>query len=55
MPPGQLDEQAARKTYAVMADLRQQMFENWSEERNCIDGVLTAQQREPLRRGWVNR
>ena len=52
---GQFDEQAARKAYAAMADLRQQMFENWLEQRKRIDGVLTTQQREQVRRGWGNR
>jgi hypothetical protein len=33
-----------------MAGLRQQMFENSLEARKRIDGVLSPQQREQLRR-----
>lgn len=52
---GKFDEQAARKAYDAMADLRKQMFENSLQERKSIDGVLTPQQREQQRRGWGNR
>jgi Spy/CpxP family protein refolding chaperone len=45
------DEQAARKAYDAMADMRKQMFEISLEERKRLDGVLSAEQREQLRRG----
>lgn len=47
----ELDDQAARKNYDAVAGLHKQMFENQLELRKRIDGVLTPQQRESLRRG----
>ena len=44
------DDQAARKNYDAVAALHKQMFENQLEARKRIDGVLTPQQRESLRR-----
>ncbi|WP_161993148.1 Spy/CpxP family protein refolding chaperone [Lacisediminimonas profundi] len=47
---GKFDEQAARKAYDTAAAFHKQMFENSLEARKRMDGVLTAQQREKLRR-----
>lgn len=52
---GKFDEQAARKNYDAMADLRKQMFENSLEQRKRIDAVLTPQQREQMQRPWGGR
>lgn len=52
---GKFDEQAARKNYDAMADLRKQMFENSLELRRKIDGILTPQQREQMQRPWGGR
>ena len=49
---GKFDEQAARKAYDTMAEMRKQMFENSLEMCKRLDGVLTPQQREQLRRAW---
>jgi Spy/CpxP family protein refolding chaperone len=49
---GKADDQAARKTYQAMAEARRQMFESSLDARKRIDAVLTAEQREQLRRGW---
>lgn len=45
------DEQAQRRSYDQAAALQKQMFENMLEARKRMDGVLTPQQREQLRRG----
>ena len=45
---GKLDEQAARKAFDAMTDLRKQMFENSLEARKRMDDVLTPQQRKEL-------
>jgi Spy/CpxP family protein refolding chaperone len=47
----ELDDQGARKNYEAVAGLHKQMFENQLELRKRIDGSLTPQQRESLRRG----
>jgi Spy/CpxP family protein refolding chaperone len=52
---GKFDEQAARKAYDTMADMRKQMFENSLEAHKRIDSVLTPQQREQIHRGWGGR
>jgi Spy/CpxP family protein refolding chaperone len=52
---GKYDEQAERKAYEAMADLRKQMFENSLEARKRMDSLLTPQQREQLSRGWRGR
>lgn len=52
---GKYDEQAARKAYDAMADLRKQMFENSLEARKRMDGLLTPKQREQFGRGWGGR
>jgi len=52
---GTFDEEAARKTYDGIADLRKQMFELWLQSQKRTDAVLTAQQREQLRQGWRSR
>ncbi len=49
---GKADEQAERKAYQAMADAQKQMFESSIAARKRIDAVLTAEQREQLRRGW---
>lgn len=46
------DEQAERRDYDKLAALQKQMFESRLDARKRIDAVLTAQQREELRRGW---
>lgn len=45
---GKFDENAARKAYDEMANLRKQMFENSLAERKQIDSVLTPEQREQM-------
>ncbi|MFC5498029.1 Spy/CpxP family protein refolding chaperone [Caenimonas terrae] len=50
-PAGRFDEQAARRNYDAMADLRKQMFVNSLEAQKRVDAVLTPQQREQLHRG----
>jgi Spy/CpxP family protein refolding chaperone len=49
---GAADDAAARKAYDAMAATRQAMFELRLQARNKIDAVLTAEQRDQLRRGW---
>jgi Spy/CpxP family protein refolding chaperone len=51
-PGARFDEQAARKAYDAMADVRKQMFELSMENHKRVDAVLTPQQREQWRRGW---
>lgn len=46
---GKLDEQAARKAFAAMSEVRNQMFEAWLEAQKRMDAALTAEQREKLR------
>lgn len=50
---GTADEQAQRRSYDQLAALQKQMFENMLEARKRMDGVLTPQQRDELRRGWA--
>ncbi len=50
--PGPLDEQAARKAFEAMVAAQKGMFEAQLEARKKIDAVLTAEQREQLRRAW---
>jgi Spy/CpxP family protein refolding chaperone len=45
-----LDEQAERGRFDAMTALRKQMFENRLEMRKSVEAVLTAQQRDDLRR-----
>lgn len=45
------DDTTARRTYEALAAVQKQMFENQLEMRRKIDGVLTPQQRDALRRG----
>jgi Spy/CpxP family protein refolding chaperone len=45
------DEQAARRTYDMLAGVRKQMFENMLEMRKRSDAILTPKQREELRPG----
>lgn len=54
-PGGNFDEQAARKAFDTMADLRKQMFELSLQARKSTDAILTPQQREQLRQGWRGR
>ena len=49
---GAADDAAARKAYDAMAGTRRAMFELHLDARKKIDAVLTAEQREQLRRGW---
>ena len=49
---GAADDAAARKAYDAMAGTRQAMFELRLEARKKIDAVLTAEQRDQLRRNW---
>jgi Spy/CpxP family protein refolding chaperone len=53
--PEPLDEQAARKAYESMAATQKAMFEAQLDARKKVDGVLTAEQREQLRRSWGGR
>jgi len=48
---GGLDDDAARKAYAAMADAHKQMFDVQLDARKKIDAVLTKEQREQLREG----
>lgn len=48
--PGAVDEATARKGYQAMADAHKEMFEAQLEARKRVDGVLTPEQREQLRR-----
>jgi len=48
---GRLDDDAARKAYAAMADAHKQMFDIQLDARKKIDAVLTKEQREQLREG----
>lgn len=48
---GPLDDDAARKAYAAMADAHKQMFDIQLDARKKIDAVLTKEQREQLREG----
>lgn len=52
--PGQ-DEQAMRKAYERMAATQKAMFEMQLEAHKKIDAVLTAEQREQLRKEWSGR
>ncbi len=54
-PGGKFDEQAARKAFDAMADLRKQMFELSLQAQKNTDAILTPQQREQLRQGWRGR
>ena len=54
-PGGKFDEQASRKSYEAMAEVRKQMFENSLESRKKFDAILTPQQREQMRRGFPGR
>jgi Spy/CpxP family protein refolding chaperone len=47
---GQIDEQAARRTYDATEKLRRQMFENWLDAQKRMNAVLTPQQRDQLQR-----
>lgn len=49
---GKADDQAERKAFQAMAEARKQMFESSLDARKRIDALLTAEQREQLRRGW---
>jgi Spy/CpxP family protein refolding chaperone len=49
------DEATARKAYDAMAASRKAMFETQLEARRKIDAVLTAEQRDQLRRIWGAR
>jgi Spy/CpxP family protein refolding chaperone len=44
------DDAAISKTYKKVSELRQQMFDNSLAARKQVDGVLTKEQREQLRR-----
>ena len=48
--PGSVDEQAARQSFQTMTETQKAMFEMRLEARKRIDAVLTAEQREKLRR-----
>ena len=48
---GKFDENAARKAFDAMTQLRKQMFENSLEARKRMDGVLTPEQRKQLSGG----
>ena len=48
---GKLDENAARKSFAAMTELRKQMFENSLAARKSMDSVLTPEQRKQLGEG----
>ena len=48
--PGPLDEAAARKSFPSMQALQKEMFELSLGAHKRIDAVLTAEQREQLRR-----
>ncbi len=52
---GPLDEPAARKAFDAMAATHKAMFELSLGARKRIDAVLTAEQREQLRRYWSSR
>jgi len=52
---GNVDDAAARKFYAAMADTQKQMFEASLDARKRMDAVLTKEQREQLRLGWGSR
>jgi Spy/CpxP family protein refolding chaperone len=49
--PEAFDENAARKSFQVMSEVRKAMFETSLSARKRIDAVLTKEQRERLRRG----
>ncbi|HYX64040.1 MAG TPA: Spy/CpxP family protein refolding chaperone [Burkholderiales bacterium] len=48
---GKLDENAARKSFEAMTELRKQMFENSLAARKSMDSVLTPEQRKQLGEG----
>lgn len=48
--PGPLDEAAAHKSFPSMQALQKEMFELSLGAHKRIDAVLTAEQREQLRR-----
>jgi Spy/CpxP family protein refolding chaperone len=48
---GKLDENAVRKSFDAMTELRKQMFENSLAARKGIDAVLTPEQRKQLGEG----
>ena len=52
--PG-IDEADARKSFQTMAETQKAMFEMQLEARKKVDGVLTKEQREQLRRYWSSR
>ncbi len=54
-PGAKFDEQAIRKSYEAMAEVRKQMFESSLEARKKFDAILTPQQREQMRRGFAGR
>lgn len=54
-PGAKFDEQAARKSYEAMAEVRKQMFESSLEMQKRFDALLTPQQREQMRRGGAGR
>lgn len=47
---GKFDEKAAREQYDAMAAIRKQMFENRLELHKQMEGVLTAKQRDEVRK-----
>jgi Spy/CpxP family protein refolding chaperone len=47
---GKHDEAAVEKSFKRMEELRRQMFDSMLEERKQMDGVLTQEQRERMRR-----
>jgi len=48
--PGAFDEAAARKAFQTMQETQKAMFEMQLQARQRIEGVLTKEQREQLRR-----
>ena len=52
---GSIDEQQERGNYDAAAKLHRQMFENSLQARRQMEAVLTAEQREQLRRAWSGR
>ena len=49
------DEAAARKSFQAMNEAQKAMFELQLESRRKIEAVLTNEQREKLRKHWIDR
>ena len=52
---GPFDEKAARKAYDATAAVHKQMFETTLGARKRMDAILTAEEREQLKRSFANR